>query len=115
MRRPSGAGRKKGTPDKIAGEVEERLQELGCDPIKGMVEIAKSKNTPLELRCRMFSELAQYVWPKRKSVDAVVQQQPGRVVYGWSDEVDKPESVESSNGSSGDTKRPDDVSKEQMF
>ena len=51
MRRPPGAGRKKGTTNKIAGEVAERLQELGCDPIKGMVEIAKGKNTPLELRC----------------------------------------------------------------
>jgi hypothetical protein len=91
MRRPPGAGRKKGTTNKIAGEVAERLQELGCDPIKGMVEIAKGKNTPLELRCRMYSELAQYVWPKRKSVDIPIRQQPGCVVYGWCDDIDKPE------------------------
>ena len=102
MRRPPGAGRRKGTPNKIAGEAAERLQELGCDPLEGMVEIAMSKNTPLELRCRMFSELAQYVWPKRKSVDTYVQQQPGRVVYGWSDEIDKPEPA-NADGSTSDT------------
>jgi|HubBroStandDraft_1064217.scaffolds.fasta_scaffold20363_1 hypothetical protein len=103
MRRPQGAGRKKGTTNKLSGEVAERLRELGCDPIKGMAEIAKSKKTPLELRGRMYSELAQYVWPKRKSVDTFVQQQPERVVYGWSDEIDKAEPVKSSNGGTSDS------------
>ena len=32
-------GRSKGTPNKATLEVQERLEELGCDPIEGMARI----------------------------------------------------------------------------
>ena len=47
----------------------ERLDELGCDPIEGMARIALDPQNPVELRARMFSDLAQYVAPKRRAVD----------------------------------------------
>ena len=34
-----------------------------------MAEIAADKQHPIELRARMYAELAHYVYPKRKAVD----------------------------------------------
>lgn len=68
-------GRTQGTPNRSTLEVADRLKELGCDPIAGMATIATDPSASLELRGRMYSELAQYVYPKRKAlaVEAVVQ------------------------------------------
>lgn len=59
-------GRVAGTPNKRTLDIQQRLEELGCDPIKGMATIAMNEDNPPELRGRMYSELAQYVAPKRK-------------------------------------------------
>jgi hypothetical protein len=63
-----GSGRKAGTPNKRTQEVMERLDALGCDPLEGMARIAMDKSAALELRGRMYAELAQYVYPKRKAI-----------------------------------------------
>ena len=34
-----------------------------------MAEIAANTEHPIELRARMYSELAHYVYPKRKAID----------------------------------------------
>jgi hypothetical protein len=63
-------GRVAGTPNRKTQEISDLLESLGCDPIKGMAKIAMDpKHTP-ELRGRMFAELAQYIYPKRKAFDA---------------------------------------------
>ncbi len=62
-------GRVKGTPNKLSAMVATRLEELGCDPIEGMALIAMDENSPDELKGRMFAELAQYVYPKRKAIE----------------------------------------------
>ena len=62
-------GRRRGTPNKLTQSVIDRLAELGCDPIEGMAKIAADEAAPVELRARMFAELAQYVAPKRKAID----------------------------------------------
>jgi hypothetical protein len=62
-------GRKAGTPNKRSVEVAARLEELGVDPVAGMAALAVDPQVPVEVRARMFSELAQYVAPKRKAVD----------------------------------------------
>ena len=62
-------GRRKGTPNKRTQQVAEVLRELDCDPIRGMAEIAANKRHPIELRAKMYTELAHYVYPKRKAVD----------------------------------------------
>lgn len=67
--KPPGSGRQKGTPNRATAEVSERLTELGCDPIEGMASIAANETNPPELRGRMYAELAQYVYPKRKAVE----------------------------------------------
>lgn len=62
-------GRKKGTPNKRTQELQDRLAELDCDPVEGMARLAMDPNNNPELRGRMYSELAQYVYPKRKAIE----------------------------------------------
>ena len=64
-----GSGRAKGTVNKRTAEIREMLLTLKCDPITGMARIAMNKRNPPELRGRMYSELAQYMWPKRKAIE----------------------------------------------
>jgi hypothetical protein len=62
-------GRKAGTPNRKTQDISALLDSLGCDPIEGMARIAMNKVHTPELRGRMYAELAQYVYPKRKSVE----------------------------------------------
>ncbi len=64
-----GSGRKPGTVNKKTAEVRELLLSLKCDPVTGMARIAMNSKNPPELRGRMYSELAQYMWPKRRAVE----------------------------------------------
>jgi hypothetical protein len=67
--RTSGQGRPKGALNKRTLDVIEKLAALDCDPIAGMALIAMNEKNPVELRGRMYSELAQYVAPKRKAME----------------------------------------------
>lgn len=69
-------GRKRGTPNKKTLDAAERLAALGCDPLEGMARIAMSEDAELPLRGRMYIELAQYLYPKRKAVDVAVSANP---------------------------------------
>jgi len=71
-------GRAPGTPNKRTQEAAQILDELGCNPICGMAEIAMSKSHPIELRARMFMGLAHYVYPKRKAVAVSVAEPEAR-------------------------------------
>ena len=64
-------GRVKGTPNKNNQPIIDKLAELKCDPIEGMATIARKAMDEGEfiLAGTMFKELAQYVAPKRKSVE----------------------------------------------
>jgi hypothetical protein len=70
-------GRKPGSPNRRTLDVIDRLAALRCDPIAGMARIAMNKKTPIEIRARLFSELAQYVAPKRKALEHSAQ--PGTI------------------------------------
>ena len=67
--KPPNSGRKKGQPTKLNLEARQRLEELGCDPLEGMARIAADTKASKELRGRMYSELAKYIWPQRKAVE----------------------------------------------
>ena len=71
-------GRRKGTMNKLTKAVVERLAALGCDPVEGMAVIAMDTTNPVEVRAKMFSELAQYVAPKRRAVEHALDP-PGAV------------------------------------
>ena len=62
-------GRVTGTPNKRTIEAMQKLNKLGCDPIEGMARIAMDESNSIELRAKMLSDLAPYVYPKRKTVD----------------------------------------------
>lgn len=68
-RKVAGSGRKAGTPNRRTREVQEMLDSLNCNPIEGMVRIAEDESVELSLRARMYTELAQYVAPKRKAIE----------------------------------------------
>ena len=65
-------GRVKGTPNKRTQDLTERLAELGCDPVEGMARLAMDPNSSPDLKGRMYAELAQYVYPKRRAVEQTV-------------------------------------------
>lgn len=65
-------GRTKGTPNKDRASLVEKLEELGCDPITEMAKIAMEKENDINLRSKMFAEIAQYVCPKLRSTDLKV-------------------------------------------
>ena len=64
-------GRKAGTPNTKTVSIIDKLKSLKCDPIEGMAIIAKQamEEGELQLAGNMFKELAQYVAPKRKSIE----------------------------------------------
>lgn len=64
-----GAGRPKGRLASNTIELAEKLKALNCDPFEGMVRLAQDEGNDPQLRGRMYAELAQYVFPKRKSVE----------------------------------------------
>src|SRR3954451_24156929 len=67
--KPPNSGRRKGTPNRRTTDVAARLEALGCDPIEGMARIAIDPANDIELRARMYTELAHYGAPKRKAVE----------------------------------------------
>jgi hypothetical protein len=66
---PKTGGRVRGTPNKKTEDLARKLRRLGCDPIEGLAKIALDPETKTELRFRCFSELAQYIYPKRKAIE----------------------------------------------
>ena len=66
-------GRFKGTRKGATLSVVERLAEMGCDPIVEMIKIAMDKTAPLDLRARLYAELAEYVAPKRNAIDVAAE------------------------------------------
>lgn len=74
-------GRQKGTPNKKTNAIQDRLEELGCDPIEGMVRIGVQAEGAGEyaLAGTMYKELAQYIAPKRKAVEISADSEDGEV------------------------------------
>lgn len=62
-------GRKKGTPNRATLTLKEKLDAMGCDPLIELAKIAMNEKNPIEIRVRCLSEIAPYVYPKRKPID----------------------------------------------
>jgi hypothetical protein len=61
-----GSGPKKGSKQRQRAEIESRLAELGCDPIEGLVVIAKDEKTSTDTKARVLIELAGYCHAKKR-------------------------------------------------
>jgi len=66
---PKTGGRKPGSLNKITADIQHALSLLKCDPIVGMARIAMNTKNDIALRARMYAELAQYIYPKRRAVE----------------------------------------------
>ncbi len=78
-------GRIKGTPNKRTREISDLLDALDCEPVAGMAQIAMDERNSVELRGRMYAELAQYVFPKRRATEIKADTGP-RVTFNISNE-----------------------------
>ncbi len=76
-------GRRKGTLNKANQAVQEKLNELDCDPIEGMVKIANlsMKSEDYELAARMYKELAQFVAPKLRSTEVKADAESRLIIH----------------------------------
>lgn len=50
-------------------EVLNKLEEQGCDPISEMAKMSVDPNIDIDVRVKLLRDLAQYVHPKRRSVE----------------------------------------------
>ena len=66
---PPGPGRPRGSRNKRHLAVEAKLAELGCDPIAAMALLAMDEAVAIELRSKLYCELAGYVAPKLKATE----------------------------------------------
>ncbi len=62
-------GRRKGSLNRRTVEASVKLDALGCDPLEGAARIAMDESIPIEVRGRMYAELAVYMYPKRRAID----------------------------------------------
>ena len=69
-------GRSKGTPNKKTQIIQQQMEDLGFDPIESMIEISRlaMANKDYSLAMQVAKELAQYIYPKRKAVEHVTEQ-----------------------------------------
>src|SRR4051794_38848219 len=75
-----GPGRPPGSRNKRSLAVEEKLTELGCDPITAMALLAMDERVAIELRIKLYCELAGYVAPKLKAVEHTLPNEAQRFV-----------------------------------
>jgi len=66
----AGAGRPTGSENSNKKDIEERLNELNCDPIEGMVGIAEQamQEKKYALAGQMYKELTQYIASKKRPI-----------------------------------------------
>lgn len=83
-------GRRAGTPNKRTQArrlgVEELLAKYRYDPLEAMIAEASDPGTDPEVRRGLHREIAPYVYPKRKSVEAKVEDLSTRGVAGMTPE-----------------------------
>lgn len=77
MARPRGlpktGGRKVGTPNRINSEQTDRVKHLcelhKVDPLEALLILSTDPSIEINQRISILKELAQYLYPKRKSVE----------------------------------------------
>lgn len=64
-------GRKKGTPNKESQSLIERIKQKFPNycPVEGLCMIAMDPETELQYKLQAHKEVAQYIYPKLKSID----------------------------------------------
>lgn len=67
-------GRQKGTPNKRTANLKELIEEnySGFDPIIEMITISKQEKVPLDVKVSIYKSIAEYIYPKRKAIEAEI-------------------------------------------
>ncbi len=89
-----GSGRKAGTPNKNTMDLMQKCADKGVDIFDELLLIAMTTLTPMD-RFRYFSDIAQYIYPKRKAleVDANVNMDLAKKAQEYS-ELPKEEQIQ---------------------
>lgn len=67
--RPEGAGRRKGTRNKVAGKTVEEIIAGGETPLQFLIRTMQAESNPYELRLDAAKSAAPYIHHKLASVD----------------------------------------------
>lgn len=70
---PKTGGRKKGTPNKATLSIERKLAEKGIDVIDEIINLLSQLDPPYKMR--IYLNLLEYIYPKRKSIEISLEQQ----------------------------------------
>jgi hypothetical protein len=68
-------GRRKGTPNKKTQNLMELISEhhKNFDPVLELIDIFKNEKTPVDLKVNILKDITQYIYPKRKSIEADIK------------------------------------------
>lgn len=68
-------GRTKGTPNKKTANLKELIEEKyqGFDPIIELIAISRQENLSVDLKVNVLKSVAEYVYPKRKAIEAAIE------------------------------------------
>ena len=78
-------GRAKGTPNRQTQLVRDRLAELKCDPVQGLVKIATDPSNTPELRAKVYADLLAFSAPKPKAIELTAGEmaEPQELIVRW--------------------------------
>ena len=78
-------GRAKGTPNRQTQLVRDRLAELNCDPVQGLVKIATDPSNTPELRAKVYADLLAFSAPKPKAIELTAGEmaEPQELIVRW--------------------------------
>ena len=74
--KPKAGGRVKGTPNKDTTHLFAICEKHGVDVFEAMV-ICATQATDIEVKFRFLSDLATYLYPKRKSIEVSADEHKG--------------------------------------
>jgi hypothetical protein len=65
----AGKGRPKGSKNRISTEVKDILRRAKVDPVTELLKISRERGVEVDVRLRVFCELAKYIYPQRKATE----------------------------------------------
>ena len=80
MKRPEGAGRKKGTPNKASLRVLDALEAEGVNPLKEVLTLLRGGIIDDEQRLNGWLKLMTYCYPTLKSIEVSGELDTGGVI-----------------------------------
>ncbi len=76
-------GRAKGIPNKKTNDLIELINQEyeGFNPIIELIKLSKKKDIEDSLRASILKDVASYIYPKRKSIDATTYENESKIHF----------------------------------